>query len=158
MYSRAHRILDGLTALFFLGLAILLFTLAKHVEMHDGNYAAFYLGAGVWLECIYLAAHFALRPILFSRIALADRISQALGLLLIPVGLIILLLAVLIVQSIRATSSNAPEAQITNWIFASLVLFLLVVPAILILRNLVILSLGRRAKSDSPVNTIGEKK
>jgi hypothetical protein len=152
MYSKAHRILDGSTALFFLGLAILLFILAKHVQMHDGNYAAFYLGAGVWLECVYLAAHFALRPMLFPRIALADRISQALGLLLIPVGLIILLLAVLIVQSIRATSSNEPEVQTTNWIFASLVLFLLVVPTILILRNVVILSLGRRTEADSPVS------
>ncbi len=65
-YSKAHRIADAMTAVFFLGLASLLCVLAAHVPYHDLNYAGFFLGAGVLLECIYLAVFLALRQSYFQ--------------------------------------------------------------------------------------------
>ena len=69
------RLLDALTGLFFLALAGLLGVLAFQIEFHDGNYALFYLGAGVWLECIYLSVHFILTAICVTRAGLAEKTS-----------------------------------------------------------------------------------
>ena len=142
-----------MTCLFFVVLASLLIVLAAQIKIHDGNYAAFYLGLGVWLECVYLAVHFGLNAMLIRRAGLADRISLVLGLLLmIPIGLIILILGVLLEQSIRM--SYDVDERITAWVYATIVLFLLVVPATLICRHLVLLFLRQRAEhslgADSP--------
>ena len=144
-----------MTALFFLVLAALLVVLAAQIQIHDGNYAGFYLGLGVWLECLYLTLHFALKAILISRNGLAERISNVLGLMLmLPLGLIILILIVLLQGWIGNSRRYEQEVQITNWVFASLVLFLLVVPAVLICRSMVASFLKRRAEqalgADSP--------
>lgn len=142
--SRVHRSLDIVTFVFFLVLASLLIVLAAQIQIHDGNYAAFYLGFGVWLECIYLAVHFGLKAALVRRAKLADTISALLGLLLmVPIGLIIMILAVLLEQSIRM--SSAAEERITAWIYATIVVFLLVVPSVLICRHILLWLLGQRA-------------
>jgi hypothetical protein len=156
--SKAHRFLNAMTGLFFIVLAGLLVVLAAQIQIHDGNYAAFYLGLGVWLECVYLAVHFGLEAILITRARLAERISQVLAvLLMVPLGLIILILAVLFEQSIRTSVNYEPEVRITAWVFASLVVLLLVVPAVLICRNVVFSFLQRRAEqalgADSPVSS-----
>lgn len=132
-----------MTSFFFVVLATLLIVLAAQIRIHDGNYAAFYLGFGVWLECVYLAVHFGLNATLRRRARLAERISLVLGLLvMIPIGVIILILAVLLEQSIRM-SHDAGE-RITHWVYAAIVLFLLVVPATLICRHIVLLVLRHR--------------
>jgi hypothetical protein len=116
--SKAHRFLNAMTGLFFIVLAGLLVVLAAQIQIHDGNYAAFYLGLGVWLECVYLAVHFGLEAMLITRARLAERISQVLAvLLMVPLGLIILILAVLFEQSIRTSVNYEPEVRITAWVF-----------------------------------------
>ena len=102
----------------------------------------------------YLAVHFGLAAMM-PRLKLADRISGILGLVvMLPLGLIILILIILIEQGITTSSRYEPEVQITNWVFASLVLFLLVVPSALICRNILCSFLQRRAEQalgeDSP--------
>jgi hypothetical protein len=143
------RLLDAICGLFFLVLSALLILLATRFEIHDGNYAAFYVGLGVLLESLYLTVHFALKAILSSsRARLAERISRILGLLLlVPLGLIILILAVLIEQSIRSTEGG----RSVDFTFASLVLFLLVAPGFLIFREIVLSFLRDRAKLGSRV-------
>src|SRR5258705_11913622 len=129
-YQNAHRVLDVMTGLFFLVLAGLLVVLAAQIHIHDGNYAAFYLGFGVWLECVYLAVHFGLKA-LIRRARLAERISQVLGLLLmVPLGLIIFILAVLLEQSIRTSVNDEPKGRFTDLFYPSLIVFLFVVTAV----------------------------
>ena len=139
MASRnGHRLLDGITALFFLGTSSSLVALASRVPYHDGNYALFYLGFGVWLEATFLAIHFGLATILVSRARIAERISQILGIvIMIPVGLIILILGILLAQSIRSSYHFEVEQEVSDWVIASLVLFLLVGPEVLIFRYIV---------------------
>jgi len=153
-HSNTNRFLDALSGLFFLILAGLLGLLAAQIKIDDGNYALFYLGAGVWLECIYVSVHFILRAILVARPRLAEKISSLLGMLLmIPLGLIILILFVLLEQSIRV-SHGEPDERITDWVIGALVLVLLVAPAFLILRNVVSSFIQQRAEqalgADSP--------
>ncbi len=146
--SRVQRFLDAVASLFFLTLAALLIVLASRVPYHDGNYQVFYLGFGLWLEVGYLTIHFGLKAILTKRARLIARISRILGLLLlVPVGLIILILAVLLDQSIRF-SLRGYEREVRNdeLIFGILILVLLVVPAFLILRDIVISFLRRRTE------------
>jgi membrane protease YdiL (CAAX protease family) len=136
--QHAHRSLDGITALFFLGTSGSLVALASRVPYHEGNYALFYLGFGVWLEATYLAIHFGLATLLVSRERIAERVSQILGILvMIPVGLIIFILGILLAQSIRGSWGYEQEEQISNWVIASLVLLLLVGPEVLIFRYIV---------------------
>src|SRR5918996_5073398 len=143
--TTAHRLLDGITALVLLGASGVLLVLASKVPFHDGNYALFYLGFGVLLECIYLATHFALAAILCSRRSTAERISRFLGILLmVPLGLIILVLGILLEQSIRLAYEQ--DEQITNWVIVSLVVFLLVVPAFLICRYILLTFFRQRAE------------
>jgi hypothetical protein len=153
--SRLLRLLDALASLLFLVAAALIVLLTSQVKYHDGNYPLFYFGFGVLLECVYLAIHFALKTIFSSRASLAARISRILGLLLlVPIGLIVLILAVLIAQSIRTFEDYDREAPIEEFIFAILVLLMLVVPAFLIVRDAVISFLRQRAErrraTDSP--------
>lgn len=145
-HSTAYRVVNIVTALFFLVAAALLIVLGVRIPFHDGNYAAFYLGLGVLLECLYLVVHFGLSALL-TRVSLAERISRVLGLLLmVPLGLIILILAVLLEQSIRSSLVNEREVSVTEWVFGSLIFFLLVVPAVLICRNVVAGFLKSRAE------------
>ena len=144
-HSRLHSFLDLVTCVFFLVLASLLIVLAAQIQIHDGNYPAFYLGFGVWLECIYLAVHFGLKATLVRRAKLAEKISAVLGLLLmIPIGLIITILAVLLEQSIRLPLPA--EERITVWVYATIVMFLLVVPSVLICRHIVLSFLRQRTE------------
>ncbi len=152
--SKFPRLLDALASLLFLVGAALLVLLASQVKYHDGNYALFYFGFGVWLECVYLAIHFAVKTFFSSRASLAASISRILGLLLlVPIGLIVLILAVLIAQSIR-TSEDYDRAPVEEFILTILVLLMLVVPAFLIVRDVVISFLRQRAErrsaTDSP--------
>ena len=153
--SSTHRILDAVTALFFLLVAIVLIVFGSEVQFHDGNYAAFYLGFGVLLECVYLATHFGLAVLLISNRRRAQTISQVLGLLLmLPLCLIVLVLTLLLEQAIRTNVRGDSATTLTNWIFGSLILVLLVAPSVLILRNIVCSFFDRRAEqalgADSP--------
>lgn len=140
-----YRLLDTICSLFFLVLSALLILLATQFEIHDGNYAAFYVGLGVLLESLYLAVHFALKAILSSRSRLAARVSRILGLLLlVPLALIILILAVLLEQSIRGSHGERTE----DFVFAGIVVFLLVAPGFLIVRYLVISLLPKSRQPD----------
>lgn len=150
-HSKAHRFINAATALFFLVSAALLIALAVRVPFHDGNYPAFYLGLGVLLQCVYLVVHFGLKAILFTRLLLAERISQVLGLLLmIPLGLIILILALLLEQSIRGSVESDGGVRETELVFGSLIFFLLVAPAVLICRGVVSAFLSARAEQKQP--------
>jgi hypothetical protein len=92
----------------------------------------------VWLESTFLALHFGLAAILVSRARIAERISQILGVvIMVPLGIIIFILGILLVQSIRASYHFGVEQEISDWIIASLVLFLLVGPEVLIFRYIV---------------------
>ncbi len=140
-------LLDALSSLFFLVLAGVLVYVAFQFQYHDGNYAAFYLAFGVWLESLYLAVRFALKAILRRRVMFAECITLILGLLLLlPIGLIISIEALLIDQSIRGSLSAEGEVRDVDYIFATLVLFLLVAPAFLILRDIVSSFLRYRAE------------
>jgi hypothetical protein len=140
-------LLDALSSLFFLVLAGVLVYVAFQFHYHDGNYPAFYLAFGVWLETLYLAVWFALKAILSRRARLAERISHVLGLLLlVPIGLDILIQVLLLDQSIRGSLKAEGEVHSLELIFATLVLFLLVAPAFLILREIVSSFLRHRAQ------------
>ena len=153
-HSNTNRFLDALSGLFFLILAGLLGLLAAQIKIHDGNYVLFYLGAGVWLECIYVSVHFILRAILVARPRLAEKISSLLGvLLMIPLGLIILILVMLLEQSIRL-SHGEPDERISDWVIGTLVLLLIVAPAFLILRNVVSSFIQRRAEQALGADTL----
>ena len=146
--SATHRFLDAATALFFVGLSVFLIVLATKFEIHDGNYTVYYLGLGVWIECAYLAVHFCMAAIFISRSELVERIRQVAGIIVvIPIGLITLILLVLLDQSIRSNDDYEAEATAVNWIFASLILILLVAPWVLICRRLVSSFRDRRAES-----------
>lgn len=148
LHSRPDRVLDSMTALFFVVVASLLIIFGTQVQYHDGNYAAFYLGFGVLLESIYLAMHFGLAALLISRPRLAEAISRVLGLLLMPpVVLIILVLTSLLGQAIRSNVRNEVDVTIANWIFGSLILLLLVAPSVLVCRNIVFLFSDRREET-----------
>jgi hypothetical protein len=135
-----------MTALFFLVVASLLVNFGTQVQYHDGNYPAFYMGFGVFLESVYLATHFGLAALLISKPGLAETISRVLGLLLmLPVVLIILVLSLLLEQAIRANVRNELDVTIANWIFGSLILLLLVAPSVLISRNIISSFLDQRA-------------
>jgi hypothetical protein len=147
LHSSPHRFLDLMTALFFVVVASLLVIFGTQVQYHDGNYAAFYLGFGVLLESVYLATHFGLAAFLISRPKLAETISQILGLLLmLPVVLIILVLTLLLEQAIRTNVRNEVDVTVTNWVFGSLILLLLVVPSVLICRNIIASFLDQRVE------------
>ena len=131
-YSKVHRSLDAFSSLFFLLLIAFLIYMATQIKFHDGNYSAFYLGGGVVLESVYAAVRFGLRAVLSSRPRLADRISEVVGLLVIvPVGLVILILALLAEQALR-------HGHTFGLVLAALVFSLLVVPALLIVRDLIL--------------------
>ena len=156
-HLRGHRLLDVITALFFVALASLLVVFGTQVQFHDGNYPAFYLGFGVLLECVYLAIHFGLAALLISRRRLAERISKVFGMLLmVPVGLIIFILTLLLVQAIKSNVRNELDVTTANWTFGSLILLLLVAPSFLICRHITLSFLDRRAEkalgADSPVS------
>lgn len=153
--SKLLKLLDALASLLFLIAAALIVLLATQVKYHDGNYPLFFFGFGVLLECVYLTIHFALKTISSRRGSLAGRISRILGLLLLaPLGLIVLILGVLLDQSARAKVNDAGEVPVEEFVYAILVFLLLVIPAFLILRDVVISFLRHRAErrsaTDSP--------
>ena len=129
------RIFAGIASLMFLVAAVSLVRIAFQVQYGDGNYALFYFGFGVWLECIYLAIHFLLLVVFRSRLKLAGTVSQVLALLtFLPITLIVLIEGLLLGQYIDFNFRGNHESQVEAWVVAVLVLLLLVIPALFMFR------------------------
>ena len=124
------RTFAAIATLMFLCATVLLTLIGLKVQLHDGNYAAVYVGFGVWLECLFLTVHFFLRLVLQSRPSLVATASRVLAMLiLLPIGLIVLIQLVLIEQSIYFG-----DRSIDTLVFSAIIFLLLVVPGVFLIR------------------------
>jgi hypothetical protein len=128
--STTNKPFVALASLLFLCAAALLTLIGLRIQIHDGNYAAVYVGFGVWLECVYLTVHFLLQLALHSRPALVATISRVLAaIILLPIGLIIAIQVVLLEQSIHFNGTD-----VGTLVFAALVFLLLFIPFVFMTR------------------------
>jgi hypothetical protein len=131
-----------IATLMFLCATVLMTLIGLRIQIHDGNYAAVYVGFGVWLECLFLTVHFFLRAVLQSRPSLVDTVSRVLAaIILLPIGLIVLIQIVLIEQSIHFGDRSVDTLVATTLIF-----LLLVIPGVFMFRFVLGAAFRRRAQ------------